>query len=153
MRHDVVSRWLNLPNDEFPRSQSCFQCSDFTPSPQPQDGWVAFTRPCRMIMIGVTSAGEGHGLRQHAYDRNICMDRIEVPCTALHKKRPVGNTHQQQRAGGSLFPGAPATYGRNAHHACVVGMCGTYTGRGTGIRICPSCAMALSRSQHLVLFA
>ena len=28
------------------------------------------------------------------------MDRIEVPCTVLHKKRPVGHIHQQQRAAG-----------------------------------------------------
>ena len=44
--------------------------------------------------------------RQH--DRHICMDRIEVPCTALHKKRPAGHIHQQRRAAGQWLHKAPS---------------------------------------------
>ena len=38
-------------------------------------------------MIGVTSAGEVGLTYWRQHDRNICMERIEAPCTVLHLRK------------------------------------------------------------------
>ena len=65
----------------------------------------------------VTSAGEVGSSYWRQHDRNICMDRIEVPCGVLHKEsRPVTHTinnGQLQQASG--FPQCRAA--RGLHNA------------------------------------